>query len=468
MDFNTSPRKTDLIRKSQDMTTTIAELSKATSELKKIESFYKQSLPTTLDEVENNDNNKSYHHQWILDQSTILTVDQLDISSSSTTSSSSSSSSSPPPPPPRKTIALNDIQYESPLQQSTEILNNDLSILPGMTTQSITIAINMLSSKLENIKHLENKLRIDYDERRYNLQESWEKVSTLRNSHITPLRCLIEEVIIEDITEKLEKGSNSNTNDDVINNISSPNTNNIPIKSVSIADLQIIREKIRVKERLVEQVAIAEMSLNDLRKQLSIKTDSLSKGPIDTTSTTSTMESRQQLLAIFKELEIFEKKYVSITVELEIVENELAQALTKAMAITDISLDGRLQEEKQVFNLYEVLSGQAVVTRLKGEKAGDFLLRLQSRLETLLVLDNQMQIELENKTESVQVGKEKLKEIEAERFKVESNLKTEEARLEYLIKQKNVSQPNSNKKDIEDISQIESPPKVNRYKSPEK
>ena len=108
MEYNTSPRRSDLMRKSQDMSTTIAELSKATLELKKIESKI-QNIPSTetlvIDQVDNNDNdnNRSYHHQWILDRSTIMTVDPLEISSSS----------SPPPPPPSTVL-------------SPEILNTDI------------------------------------------------------------------------------------------------------------------------------------------------------------------------------------------------------------------------------------------------------------------------------------------------------------------------------------------------------
>ena len=52
MDYNSthtqvSPRKTDLIRKSQVMSTTIAELSKATLELKKIESKIQNKTPAS-------------------------------------------------------------------------------------------------------------------------------------------------------------------------------------------------------------------------------------------------------------------------------------------------------------------------------------------------------------------------------------------------------------------------------------
>mmetsp|Transcript_27391 Transcript_27391/g.46286 ORF Transcript_27391/g.46286 Transcript_27391/m.46286 type:complete len:2248 (+) Transcript_27391:148-6891(+) len=69
--------------------------------------------------------------------------------------------------------------------------------------------------------------------------------------------------------------------------------------------------------------------------------------------------------------------------------------------------------------LDEILQGRAKLTRMNGEKAGAYRSRLQKRLAGMLVILGQLQAEVDEKTLAVKVARERMRECEVKRLRLE-------------------------------------------------
>ena len=95
------------------------------------------------------------------------------------------------------------------------------------------------------------------------------------------------------------------------------------------------------------------------------------------------------------------------------------------------------------FSLHEVLSGYARVTRLNGEEPRQYRTRLEKRLGALMILDQQLQDELLAKTEDVRRDRDRLREVEVLRLRVELQVSNSENSLRQLESEAMVRQGRS-------------------------
>jgi hypothetical protein len=114
----------------------------------------------------------------------------------------------------------------------------------------------------------------------------------------------------------------------------------------------------------------------------------------------------------------------------DISDNVLATALGRAegrgMAYISVAL-------RCEFSLHEVLSGYARVTRLNGEEPKSYRTRLEKRLSALLILDQQLQEELLDKTKDVRRARDQLREAEVLRLRVELQVANVESNIRQLL-----------------------------------
>ena len=95
------------------------------------------------------------------------------------------------------------------------------------------------------------------------------------------------------------------------------------------------------------------------------------------------------------------------------------------------------------FSLHEVLSGYARVTRLNGEEPRQYRTRLEKRLGALMILDQQLQDELLAKTEDVRRDRDRLREVEVLRLRVELQISNSENSVRQLESEAMVRQGRS-------------------------
>jgi len=330
-----------------------------------------------------------------------------------------------------------------------------------------------MQAELQRLQGEEENWRKQHNHSRGNLQEAWDKLVQLR-THISLFRSAIEEATIEDVSLQAESEAWRVAHPD------RALTGRVPLtveSAIKFGDVHGIREKLRLKEGLQRKVALVEELLADLRVQLSRHSTELTRVNTLGGSTYGSaaeavghsMVLRQAVISISQQLEDAEQDYLSARKELETVEIELSSILEKARAVGDAEdartaaasaakasaaeaarashteetlshlvsavLQGRepppaitaltarvhapAAPARCEFSLHEVLSGYARVTRLNGEEPRVYRARLEKRLSALMVLDQQLQDELLVKTEDVRRDRDRLREVEVLRLRVE-------------------------------------------------
>ena len=385
-----------------------------------------------------------------------------------------SSSSSPPPPPPSALVELDPMARLDVAMRDRERFTE--TVLNWTVSASVVEAKKSLATMQAELQRLmaeEENWRKQHNHSRGNLQEAWDKLVQLR-THITLFRSAIEEATIEDVSLQAESEAWRVAHPD------RALTGRVPLtvdSAIKFGDVHGIREKLRLKEGLQRKVALVEELLADLRVQLSrhstelTRVNSLGGGTYGSAAEAvgHSMVLRQAVISISHQLEDAEQDYLSARKELETVEIELSSILEKARTVGDAEdarvaaadaskaaaaeaarasnteetlsnlvsavLQGRepppaitaLTARVNVaavparceFSLHEVLSGYARVIRLNGEEPRVYRARLEKRLSALMVLDQQLQDELLAKTEDVRRDRDRLREVEVLRLRVE-------------------------------------------------
>lgn len=194
--------------------------------------------------------------------------------------------------------------------------------------------VEKLQSELSRVKAEEECKRVDYNHSREDLQETWDKLVSLR-THISYFNLVIEDTKVECIAAE--------TNHPVYGDLEAitDGSINYSLHSASrVAAIQALKERIRVKEGLKARVVMLEQKLVESRKQLHVFSEALKNNSnvnFNSTSISSSLaavgnvpqslELRQIILQTSHHLEGNEKEYIRAKAELEMVELELSKAL---------------------------------------------------------------------------------------------------------------------------------------------
>lgn len=368
--------------------------------------------------------------------------------------------------------------------------------------------MDFLKAELRRLTAEEEERKRAYHGGRADLQEIWDKLVSLR-TFINKFETEIESAKIEDIM----RGVGSV---DAMNYIlPSRNTgSSMTVNSANrVADINKLKEKLRMKEVIKSRVAVLEEKIVDGRRHLAKCSDAMKQGAVNYTLSTeqynllfmnSTLSSgvlsspnagsvaknvalRQALLTISGRVNSWEDELLKSNNELKLLEADLSRDISDATltsqqdtsffvtnassgvsqqgygqitpaksgmhsdsvystarrtlsnaaasntddAVLDIITHGAPLSSDLInalrqgadtvfdassnrtaatagmslsdceFSLYEVMSGQAGVTRMNGESPKMYIMRLQKRLGSLLTLELQIQLEFQAKVAEV-------------------------------------------------------------------
>ena len=226
--------------------------------------------------------------------------------------------------------ASNDIKsFQSSMQQkSSTDFNSQLALLRSEFLR--------LTRDEDYKRKIQNQFKAE-------LQEAWDKLVNLR-THIKIFRSSIEDAKIEEIAFAAESEGLGSHSDSIFGK-GAPLTKE---SASRLADIHIIREKVRLKEGLRCKVALAEELVSNLKRQLSEKSEALLGINVSMQSSESAsalqmvavgkasrsvsqyMELRRSLLALSNEIEDAEANLTASQEELEKVESDVETALKKA------------------------------------------------------------------------------------------------------------------------------------------
>lgn len=330
-----------------------------------------------------------------------------------------------------------------------------------------------------------------HDQYKADLQEAWEKLVSLR-SHVLTFQNSIDEAALE------EAKSYAVSPLELIWEpaYSAKQLSRVQDSSHRMADLQELKQKLPQRELLKMKLTACEDMLKSLRSQMENKSAELmissrSTREAGTSSITMTMELRQSLLQLSRDLAEAERDYLRLAGELEVVDNALhglLKGLTdvqKANVLDEMSLlashngfigegnlstlghlqlthqpvltgiagsSGGVENSQTVsvtkcendstsikcdFSLHEILSGQGgKVRRINGEHAYSYRMRLEKRQASLKILEQQLEVEVEGLAERVREARDILRDAELRRLRLSLRL----ANVENLAKQRKVEE----------------------------
>jgi hypothetical protein len=300
--------------------------------------------------------------------------------------------------------------------------------------------LSSLHAEQSTLIRLINETRIEEEQRRSShrlhqaeLQDSWDKLSTLR-THIAASRRKLDDVSIEEAAVK--------------NSMTMLLSNSMNEERPS--NSYIINAKMRLRDELIDQIALQEGILRELRRQIELRSEALLSNSSSSSISKSIEESlslRQNLVTVSADLEKAEADFMDLSLRLDNLKSEIKQSLVdNAIKKVDVSTSAyqnkykSIMEEPSVsghsdYSLYEVLSGQAGVLRMTGEDATMFRRRLNKNMNSLIILERQLQSDLDEKAHCVRRTKDEYREAELRRLRFELQL----SNLEPVIKQKEVT-----------------------------
>lgn len=323
----------------------------------------------------------------------------------------------------------------------------------------------ILQNEIRKLKISEQMKRREYAQMQDNVQDTWDKLVNLR-SHIALFNSAIEEVRIEEATYYANSSLSSMDSNDLTSDM-----------ATRLSSLHALREKVRLKEGLKAKVTLMEEQLIVLRKKLSDQAEYLSKTSnsmiADASGSASketlvtlnehrledSMSARTALLISSRKLEDFESEYLQNVSELELVELEISEVMKwnpdlekEASSNTDDLSPPKTppRTSKDIpmtpstycpISLHEVLSGQARVTRINGEDASKYRVRLEKRVAGLKILDEQLNKELNQKNADLLKIKSLLKDVELQRLRKEVELNNLEKHIEDAVSGVDISSP---------------------------
>eukprot|EP01041_Mallomonas_annulata_P000374 gene374-683_t len=255
-----------------------------------------------------------------------------------------------------KPHSLNNIsqsQSHTNIKNSIDI-NDSLEIL---RYSNIDHELLVIQNELQIITEEEDVKRKIHNQYRNDLQESWDKLVNLR-SHILTFQKSIDEAALEEARSYASGHASMQWETPASASQGSSQRSEMTLESTyRLADLQILQQKLPLREALRERMIASETRLKALREELDVKSDSLTRcgrelggggggssmgggssgvdtggGGMDLIS--RSMDLRQSLMAVSRELEEAESEYVRSSAEFEIIESELTRCM-RGMSLAD-------------------------------------------------------------------------------------------------------------------------------------
>ena len=280
-------------------------------------------------------------------------------------------------------------------------------------------------------------------------------------AHLNGFKRCIEDAAVEDILAQMAKGA-AGAAEGTGTDLSLDDQGRL-------AAVEQLMEKVNLKEKLAERVAVAEERMRELRAQLAWRTEALVKAgkqhslltavdtgarspvkhrPEVTEAVQRTLELRRSVLSVSQELEATEREFIVASGDMEMAELEISASLRKQGAATGSSSGGNAvgaddtarttdtaataeeEEDTDIFSLSAVLAGEAVVVRRDHESAAAYRRRLERRLAALSRLEVQMQMEVESSTDALRVTRDELRDVEVLRLRLELQVQHLQAMLD--------------------------------------
>lgn len=292
------------------------------------------------------------------------------------------------------------------------------------------------------------------------LQDIWNKLVALR-AHMTSFRAGIEEMTLEEIHEQASHSNprESASSADVSRSYyellelgtdeASQAVYNSPMRvshtaaaADRLVDMHILKEKVRNRDALRHKSHLQQQRLDELRQKIDVASEELSQaaqlGDRVPRALQRAMQCREHMLSLSQLLEDEEQSFLRINQELLTIESEVSQALENEASNATLRSDNVLATSsvnlpvadrrgstfssdvvKCEFSLDEVLLGKAKISRMNGESASQYRIRLQKRLASVTVLATQLQEEVDEKAKVVKHAQDALKEAEVRRLRHE-------------------------------------------------
>lgn len=303
-----------------------------------------------------------------------------------------------------------------------EEVYREQAVIGRIDAEAASLARQLQTALLE-----EAQSRSSHKTHQNNLQDAWEKLSTLR-THVASMRRKMDDARTE------EAGQQSSFE--------------ALLSLTSVQDrpsnAYIVNSKMRLRDELVEQMAKQENILKDLRLQIEMRTAALLNRSSSTSALSRSIDEslrlRSSLVQVSSDLERAEADFLALSLRLDALKAEIKQSVADAALKGDAprvsapspsrpSPSGAHYPE---FTLYEVLSGQAAVVRMSGEEASAFARRLERRLVSLSALEKELQSDLDDKAHCVRRAKDEYREAELRRLRLELQM----SNLDSLKKQR--------------------------------